>query len=84
MLAVNYSAARNNLKMYCDEAVDNNEIIIITRKEKRNVALIDQDELNLLLKSRRNEEYLRKIDRSLDQLREGKGQTHGLIEDEDE
>lgn len=34
MLAVNYSTIRNKLKTYCDEATDNNETIIVTRKEK--------------------------------------------------
>ena len=32
MLAVNYSTLRNKLKDYCDEASDNNQTVIITRK----------------------------------------------------
>ena len=38
MLAVNYSTIRNNLKNYCDEATDNNEVVIVTRKEEKNVS----------------------------------------------
>lgn len=35
MLAVNYSTVRNKLKTYCDEATDNNETIIVTRKAEK-------------------------------------------------
>ncbi len=35
MLAVNYSTIRNNLKTYCDEATDNSETVIVTRKDEK-------------------------------------------------
>ena len=34
MLAVNYSTIRNNLKSYCDKATDENETVIVTRKDE--------------------------------------------------
>ncbi len=32
MVAVNYTAVRNNLKEFCDMATDDNETVIVTRK----------------------------------------------------
>lgn len=35
MLAVNYSTMRNNLKDYCDKASDQQETVIVTRKNEK-------------------------------------------------
>lgn len=51
ILAVNYSNARENLKTYCDKVNDDNETIIITRKDNKNVVLISQDEYNKMLQN---------------------------------
>ena len=40
MLAVNYSTIRNNLKDYCDQATDNHETVIVTRKGEKNVVIM--------------------------------------------
>ena len=37
MLAVNYSTIRSKLKYYCDKATDENETVIVTRKDEKNV-----------------------------------------------
>ena len=70
MLAVNYSTIRNNLKDYCDQATDNHETVIVTRKGEK----------NQLEKAARNAEYLAMIDRGIAQLSAGNGQEHELIE----
>ena len=72
MLAVNYSTIRSNLKDYCDKATDNNETVIVTRKDKKNVVLISLEQYNALMKAVRNSEYLDKIDKSIKQIEEGK------------
>ncbi|MCI8396471.1 MAG: type II toxin-antitoxin system Phd/YefM family antitoxin [Clostridia bacterium] len=72
MLAVNYSTIRKNLKNYCDEATDNNEIVIVTRKDEKNVVLMSLEQYNLVMKALRNAEYLRKIDKSIEQVEKGK------------
>ena len=72
MLAVNYSTIRSNLKDYCDKATDNNETVIITRKDEKNVVLISLDQYNAMMKAIRNSEYLDKIDKSIKQIDEGK------------
>lgn len=84
MLAVNYSTIRNNLKNYCDKATDNNETVIVTRKDEKNVVLISLEQYNSIMKAARNAEYLAKIDRSIEQLEKGEGKAHELIEVEDE
>ena len=85
MLAVNYSTIRNNLKTYCDEATDNNETVIVTRKDEKNVVILSLEKYNQMMKAARNAEYLAMLDRGIAQLSAGKGQQHELIEvDEDE
>lgn len=83
MLAVNYSTIRNNLKAYCDEATDNNETVIVTRKDEKNVVLLSLEKYNQITKAAQNAEYLAMIDRGIAQLSAGKGQQHELIEVED-
>ena len=84
MLAVNYSTIRNNLKEYCDKATDLSEIVIVTRKDEKNVVLLSLEKYNQLEKAARNAEYLVMIDRGIAQLKAGKGQQHELIEVDDE
>jgi antitoxin YefM len=85
MLAANYSTVKNNLKNYCDAASDNDETVIVTRKEEKNIVILSLEKYNRLEKAARNAEYLAKIDRSIEQLVSGRGQLHELIEvDEDE
>lgn len=84
MLAVNYSTIRNKLKDYCDQATDNHETVIVTRKGEKNVVLMSLEQYNAIMKATRNAEYLAKIDMSIEQLENGKGQVHELIEVNDE
>ncbi len=84
MLAVNYSTIRNNLKSYCDEATDNNETVIVTRKNEKNVVILSLEKYNQMIKAAKNAEYLAMIDRGITQLSSGHGQCHELIEVDDE
>ncbi len=84
MLAVNYSTIRNSLKTYCDEATDNDETVIVTRKDEKNVVILSLEKYNRITKAARNAEYLSMIDRGIAQLSSGKGQQHELIEVEDD
>lgn len=80
MLAVNYSTVRSKLKEYCDRVVDENEVLIVTRKGEKNVVLLGLEEYNRLSKAIRNAQYLESIDLAMEQLSSGKGQKHELIE----
>lgn len=80
MLAVNYSTIREKLKDYCDKATDEDETIIVTRKNEKNVVLMSLEQYNVLTKAIRNAEYLAKLDRAFEQLENNRGQVHELIE----
>lgn len=84
MLAINYSTIRNHLKNYCDRAVDENAVVIVTRKEEKNVVLLSLEHYNRLAKTARNAEYLSKIERGFAQLDAGECRPHELIEVADE
>ncbi len=80
MLAVNYSTIRENLKQYCDKVTDENETVIVTRKNEKNVVIISLEEWNALQKAVRNAEYLGKLERSLAELKAGRGVVKTLAE----
>lgn len=71
MIAVNYTNVRENLKAYCDKVNDEDETVIITRKDNKNVVLISQNEYNNMLeniKILKDPKYLIKLYKSLQQL----------------
>lgn len=80
MLAVNYSTIRENLKSYCDRVIDENETVIVTRKDEKNVVIISLEEWNDLQRSVRNAEYLNKLDRALADIRAGRVITKTMDE----
>lgn len=84
MLAVNYSTLRDNLKSYCDKATDEDETVIVTRKNEKNVVLMSLEQYNSIMKAVRNAEYTAKIDRAFSQLENGCGKMHELAEEDDE
>jgi len=51
MNAVNYSDLRRNLKTYLDKVYDDQETIIVARRNNENVVLISVDEYNSLLET---------------------------------
>ena len=81
MIEANYTEVRNNLESYCDRAYDEDETILVTRKEARDVVILSLERYNALEKELRNVRYLAKIERAFEQLYASKGQVHELIED---
>lgn len=73
MIAVNYSTIRGNLKSYCDKVTDNNETVIVTRKDEKNVVIISLKEWNELQKALHNAEYLGRLNRSIADVKAGRG-----------
>lgn len=71
MLAVNYSTIRNHLKDYCDKVIDNDETVIVTRKNEKNVVLMSLEQYNTMMKAARNADYMNMIDESIAQLEKG-------------
>lgn len=72
MLAVNYSTIRNKLKDYCDKATDENETVIVTRKQEKNVVILSLEKYNAIMKAARNAEYLDGIDQAIEQVKQGR------------
>lgn len=72
MIAVNYSTIRSKLKDYCDRVTDDNETVIVTRKDEKNVVIMSLDMYNDIMRAARNAEYLDVIDRSMEQIKQGK------------
>ncbi len=60
-----------NLKYYIDKALSGDSIII-TRPKQRNVVMISEREYNELLRLKNNAEYSYKLNRSIEQARQGK------------
>ena len=71
MVAVSYSTIRNNLKNYCDKATENNETVIVTRKDEKNVVILSIEAYNELVRYAENAKYLAILDKSFKQLEEG-------------
>lgn len=81
MIAVNYTNVRENLKTYCDKVNDDDETVIITRKDNRNVVLISQDEYNNMLeniKILKDPKYIIKLYKSIKQLENNDVKELGL------
>lgn len=74
MQAISVSEARQNFKKYCDDVVENNDVIIVSRNGngKENMVWIDLVAYNELQKARENLEYILKLEESYKQLEEGR------------
>ena len=62
---------RTNFKKYLDLAFGG-ESVFIPRKGNRNVVIVSENDYKAMEKARNNAEYLAKLERSRQQLREGK------------
>lgn len=81
MLAVNYSTIRNNFKDYCDKATDEDEVVIVTRKEEKNIVIMSLEKYNRLQRELENARYIAKIEKGLADMKAGIAKEHELIED---
>ncbi len=74
MQAISVSEARQNFKKYCDDVVENNDVIIVSRNGngKENMVWIDLAAYNELQRAKENLEYIMKLDESYKQLDKGK------------
>ena len=71
MIATKQMDLRANIKKYFDMAF-NGEPVIVSRKENKNVVIISEAEYNELSKAKRNAEYLAKLDRAEEQIKNAK------------
>jgi antitoxin YefM len=84
MNAISYTTLRQNMKSYMDKVIQDNDPLIITRKNDQNVVLISIDEYNslietnYLLSNEANAEHLKK---SIAQHKSGKIRQRELYSD---
>jgi antitoxin YefM len=71
MIATKQMDLRANIKKYFDIAF-NGEPVIVSRKQNKNVVVISEKEYNDLQRAKRNAEYLAKLNKSQEQLEQGK------------
>ena len=50
-IQVSYTSARASLAKLCDEVTNNNEVVVITRRGARDVALVSKAELSSLIET---------------------------------
>ena len=83
MLTVNYTNLKEDMKSYMDKVTDDNETVVVTRKNNKNVAIISEESYNNLLENI----YITSSKENYDWLMESKGQLeddelkeHNLVE----
>lgn len=79
MIATKQMDVRANIKKYFDMAF-NGEPVIVSRKENKNVVIISEAEYNDLAKARKNAEYLAKLNRADEQIKNGQVITKTMDE----
>ena len=74
MQAISVSEARQNFKKYCDDVVENNDIIIVSRNGngRENMVWLDLNVYNDLQKAKENLEYLQSLDENDEDEENGK------------
>jgi len=84
MRVVNFSDARNNLKLVLDQVAQDADYTVITRRDAEDAVVMSLEQFNSLmetfhlLKSPANAAHLAK---SIKQYQSGKTKQHGLIDD---
>lgn len=71
MLAVKSVNVRDNFKEWCDK-ISMGETVVISRPRNENIYMINETEYNALQKAKRNAEYLAMLDKSDEELKNGK------------
>lgn len=77
-LEVSYSEARANLASLMDQVTDDCEVVVIKRRGRSSVAMIDADELSSLLETEylfRSPKNAERLMSAIKQIDEGRGQT---------
>ncbi len=83
MIAVNYSTLRNNMKMYFDKVTEDQDTMIVTRKND-NIVIMSQNYYESLMETlylTGNEANHKHLMKSLEQLKNGDAKTHDIVEE---
>lgn len=83
MRTINFSDARNNLKAVMDQAVDDHDAVLITRRDAPNAVIMSQEQYDGWMETMHllsNPANARHLMESIEQLRRGQVVTRSLIE----
>jgi antitoxin YefM len=83
MNAITYTDLRQNLKTYMDKVFQDNDPLIVTRKNNENVVLISVDEYYSWMETKyllSNEANLKHVEKSIAQHKSGKIKSEKLYE----
>lgn len=75
---VSYSEARNNLASILDQVTDDREVVIIKRRGRSSVAMIDADELSSILESSHilgSPKNVERLESAIKDIADGKGEV---------
>ena len=73
MLTVNYTNLKEDMKSYMDKVADDNETLVVTRKNNKNIVIISEESYNNLLEniyitsSKENYDWLTESKKQLEQ-----------------
>lgn len=82
-LEVSYSEARNNLASLLDQVTDDCEVVVIKRRGRSAVAMIDADELSSLMETEylfRSPKNAARLNKAIEQTMAGKGEKISIEE----
>ena len=85
MIAMNYSTLRGNMKSVFDSCETDAETVIVTRKNRKNVVIMSEEQYNNLMENaylRASKANYDHILSGIEQARLGRFQTRKLFEDE--
>lgn len=82
-LEVSYSEARANLASLMDQVTDDCEVVVIKRRGRSSVAMIDADELSSLLETEylfRSPKNAERLNKAIDRSMAGEGEVISIEE----
>jgi len=83
MKAINYTTLRENMKTYMDEVTNDYEVMVVTRKDNKNVVMLSEETYNNLMENiyiTGNKENYDWLMESQKQLEKGKAEIKYLYE----
>ncbi len=87
MRTIHFSDARNNLKAVIDQAIDDHDAILITRRDAPNAVIMSQEQYDSWMETMylmSNPANAKRLMESIEQLRRGEGTERELIEPDTE
>lgn len=84
MRVINYSEARNHLKRVIDNAVDDADVVVITRRDADDAVVMSLDHYNGLMETLHlleNPANAAHLQKSIEQYRSEETNEHDLVED---